>query len=57
MNKTEEVLMEMLTENTGIAMCDSGGKRGESMAEKSRKRLYGRTCFYCRVLEIPRWLF
>lgn len=27
-NKTKRVVMEMLTENTGIAMCDSGGKDG-----------------------------
>jgi len=35
-NKIEKVLFEMITENTGIAMCDSGGDDGR-MWQRNRK--------------------
>ncbi len=36
--KTETVIYKMLTENTGVHMCDSGGKNGRHW-QKNQKKL------------------
>jgi hypothetical protein len=38
-DKTPEILVEMLKENTGISMCDSGGKDGRHYQRNAKKAL------------------
>ena len=37
--KTENVIYKMLTENTGVAMCDSGGEDGRHWQRNQKKKL------------------
>ena len=54
MKDIEEVIYKMLTENTGVHMCDSGGENGrhwqrnqkKNLQTKEKKRNKVEKCYY-----------
>lgn len=55
MKTTEQTIFEMLTENTGAALCDSGGAYGRNWERNKRKTLDDFRAEPSATLEVSKW--